>query len=107
MGNVRFGFAVGVGFAAVAMPRRQQPDYFQAMPLVPGLALRIYWAKGRTKGIAQKCKKAPLRRGIAAAAKPTPAAKPKPHQRLALPTSAAMRSSTIFWADRCCLATIQ
>jgi len=29
MGNVSYGFAAGVGFAAVAVPRRHQPAYFQ------------------------------------------------------------------------------
>jgi hypothetical protein len=32
MGHVGFGFAAGC--EAVAMPRRQQPDYSRAMPLV-------------------------------------------------------------------------
>jgi hypothetical protein len=54
MGHVRFGFAVRC--EAVAMPRRQPPDYFRGCAPGPGLALRIYSAKGRTKGIAQKCK---------------------------------------------------
>jgi len=57
MGHVRFGFAAGVGFAAVAMPRRHPPDYFRGYAPGPGLALRIHSAKGRTKGIAQKCKR--------------------------------------------------
>ena len=54
MSHVSFGFAAGC--AAVAMPRRQQQDYFPGYALGSGLALRIYWAQGRTKGIAQKCK---------------------------------------------------
>jgi len=29
MGNVSYGFAAGVGFAAVAVPCRHQPAYFQ------------------------------------------------------------------------------
>jgi hypothetical protein len=48
------------------MPRRHQPDYSRATPSVPGLALEIYWTKGRTKGIAQHVN-ATLRRGIATA----------------------------------------
>jgi hypothetical protein len=39
------------------MPRRQPPDYFRGYAPGLGLALRIYWAKGRTQGIAQKCKR--------------------------------------------------
>jgi len=77
MGHVRFGFAAGC--EAVAMLRRQQPDYSRATPPDPGLALRIYWAKGRTKGIAQKWK-----RHLYGGAKPPPshpAAKPRPHQQ--------------------------
>jgi len=35
------------------MPRRQQPVYFRAMPLVRALP-KDYWAKGRTKGVAQR-----------------------------------------------------
>ncbi len=50
-----FGFAAGC--AAVAKPRRQQPDYFRAMPLGWAWPSRTYWAKDRTKGIAQKCKR--------------------------------------------------
>ena len=51
MGHVRCGFAAGC--AAVAMPRRQQLDYSPGYAPGSGLAHRIYWAKGRTKGIAQ------------------------------------------------------
>jgi transposase len=51
MGHLRFGFAAGC--EAVATPRRTGqiiPGYAPGS----GLALRIYWAKGRTKGLAQK-----------------------------------------------------
>ena len=50
--ELRLGFAAGFGFAAVATLRRNRPDYSGLCP-GSGLALRIYWAKGRTKGIAQ------------------------------------------------------
>src|SRR5882672_10044333 len=48
------GFGFAVRCAAVAMPRRQQPDYSRAVPLVWPYPWN-YWAKGRTKGVAQKC----------------------------------------------------
>ena len=38
------------------MPRRQQSTWFAGYAPGSGLALRIYWAKGRTKGTAQRCK---------------------------------------------------
>jgi hypothetical protein len=41
IGQVGLGFAVRVGFAAAAMPRRHHPDYSRAMPSGPGLTLRI------------------------------------------------------------------
>ena len=51
---VWFGFAAGVGFEAVAMPRRQRfSSYSGAMPLVLAL-LPICWATGRTRGVAQR-----------------------------------------------------
>jgi hypothetical protein len=39
MGHVTYGFAAGVGFAAVAMPRRHQPAYFRGYALRVELAL--------------------------------------------------------------------
>src|SRR5436190_21911249 len=52
---LRFGFAVRC--EAVAVPRRQHPDHYRAMPLVRALPSASYWAKGRTRGIARKCKR--------------------------------------------------
>ncbi len=43
MGHLGFGFAGGC--EAVAMPRRQQPDYSQGYALVPGLALGLIGPK--------------------------------------------------------------
>ena len=47
MGYVRFGFAAGC--EAVAMPRRQQLDYFRATPVVRA-SPSDFVAEGRTKG---------------------------------------------------------
>src|SRR4029450_5758634 len=60
--------------AAPAPPKKAR--LFWAMPLVSGLALRTYWARPHERH-SPKVERQPLRRGIAAAAKPTPAAKPK------------------------------
>jgi len=57
MGHVRFGLAAGC--VAVAMPGRKLPDYSRAPAPGPGLALRIYGAKHRTRGIAPKYKRHP------------------------------------------------
>jgi len=53
IGHLRFGFASG--FEAVALPRRHRP-VIPGYARRSGLALQIYRAKGRTKGIAQKWK---------------------------------------------------
>jgi transposase len=49
--HVRLGFAAGC--EAVAVPRRHGQIYLGAMPSF-GLRPRVYWAKGRTRGIAQR-----------------------------------------------------
>jgi hypothetical protein len=38
------------------MPRRNRPDYSGLCPWFGLSPLQIYWAKGRTKGVAQKWK---------------------------------------------------
>ena len=55
MGHVRLGFAAGC--EAVAMPRPQLSRFFPGYAPGPGFALRIYWARGRTKGTAQNAKR--------------------------------------------------
>jgi len=52
MSHVTFGFAAGCEGAVPDNRARLLPGY----ALGPGFARRIYWAKGRTKGLAQKCK---------------------------------------------------
>jgi hypothetical protein len=52
IGHVRFGFAAGC--EAVALPRRQPPDYFRGYAPGPGLALRIYWPKRPHQGHSPK-----------------------------------------------------
>jgi hypothetical protein len=56
------------------MPRRQQPDYSRAMPWF-GLSLRIYWAKGRSKGTPKNVKGTSTA-GHSHRREATPAAKP-------------------------------
>src|SRR5436190_24120921 len=75
MSHVRLGFAAGC--EAVAMPRQQHPALFAGYAPGPGFALRILWAKGRTKGITQNVKGA-SGRGRATASHP--AAKPMLHR---------------------------
>jgi hypothetical protein len=52
MGHVRFGFAAGC--EAGLCPTDSSKAIFPGYAPGSGLALRMYWAKGRTKGIAQK-----------------------------------------------------
>ena len=47
-----FGFAAGC--EAVAVPRRRRPDLFPGYAPGSGFAPRVYWAKGRTRGRAQR-----------------------------------------------------
>jgi hypothetical protein len=79
--HLRLRLSAGVGFEAAALPRRLLETHIGLVTALPpelasrrwlcpaetgqiipgyapgsGLALRIYWAKGRTKGIAQKWK---------------------------------------------------
>src|SRR6266550_736728 len=79
------------------MARRCQPDYSRAMPLVPGLALRILLCRRPHQGRSPKVKKAPLRRGIATAAHQ--AAKPKPHYEVRLRQSCEHSSIKIHHRD--------
>ncbi|MGI8733466.1 MAG: hypothetical protein ACR2LM_09210 [Pyrinomonadaceae bacterium] len=52
--HVRFGFAAGVGFAAVALPRHTGAFYIWAMPTSRGLRPNNSRGKARTKGAARK-----------------------------------------------------
>jgi hypothetical protein len=62
-----FGFAPGVGFRGGGCAEQPASRLFQGYAPAPAEALRIYWAKGRTKGIAQNIKRPLLRRSTATA----------------------------------------